>query len=897
MKTWVILLLLFFNTSIHLSAQITRIPKQGEVKPLSGLSEFELFAVKANPSSDQDINPKNGTLEYDLNQKLLQQIFNNNQSIITVSITRAEERLDLTLQETEVMSKNVRIRTSSGEILPSIQSVKCYVGRLKGKAGWATLTITEDDAVLIIADASGNYEITPGERGKYRGSYASMLPLEFNEPYDFDEHDVIAHNSKVKSESRYGNCLELFIECDYHAFNTNGSSIPATNLWITRIMTNVIAVYNIHEVPLIISDILIWNTPDPYAGGTNLSAVNQLFVNNRQNNYMGRVAMLFSTRNLGGGLAHGIGGFCAQYPQFPGPFCTNTSLEPSTASFPAYSYNTYLVSHELGHVLGLRHSHACVWNGNYTQVDDCGNVYADQNNQTIEGETCYDPDNPILPPGTIMSHCHLLPGVGINLASGFGTVIGQRLFENYTFSECQTGQSCNNQPPPNDLCFNTINIPVRGQCSPETFSNINATSSGATPGYSCGNPGIIQDVWFSVIVPSSGSVTLETTQVSGGLTDMVMQVYSGTCTNLVQVACDDNSGTGNHALITLTGRTPGESLFIRIVDSGSNEYGIFGFCAYDTNMPCHPDFQEMVNFYNATGGPSWTTKNGWLEGAAGNNCQVCSWYGVVCNDDQRVMEIRLPNNNVTGMLPASMVNIDKLRALILYDNNISGTLPSWLVDFDFLNTLDLGGNNISGVLPAFLPSMPSLEVLYLDNNIMTGDLLPALGTMGLSLLYLNDNDFQGCYPDEYVNLCSAAYNFSNNMDLPFNGNFSLFCIDGTGGDADNDGFCKGPMDCDDMDPLTYLGANEFCDGKDNDCDGMIDEGVAPVTNTWIGGNGLWNVASNWSLGIVPARCMDVIINTSVTVTVPDGYTGYAKSVTTSNGAVLIIVEGGALETL
>ena len=897
MKTWFSFFLIFFISVISLSAQISHPVQNKEAEKSSDFGDQELFTKTIDKEQHSRITSEKNAQEYELNHTMLRKIFSGSETNITTLVKRGEEQLTIILQETEILSKNVIVRTSSGEILPSIQPVKCYLGRLKGKAGWATLTLTEDDAVFIIADATGNFEITPGERGKYSGAYATMLPLEFNEPYDFDEHDPTPDPTHVKSGSRYGNCLELFIECDYHAFTTNGSSIPATNLWITRIMTNVVAVYNIHEVPLIISDILIWNTPDPYVGGSNLSAMNQLFVNNRQNNYTGRVAMLFSTRNLGGGLAHGIGGFCAQYPQFPGPFCTNTSLEPSNASFPAYSYNTYLVSHELGHVLGLRHSHACVWNGNYTQVDDCGNVYADQNNQTIEGESCFDEENPILPPGTIMSHCHLLPGVGINLASGFGTVIGQRLYENYTFSDCQTGQSCNNQPPPNDLCNNTIDLPVRGQCSPETFSNINASVSGFAPGFSCGNAGIMQDVWFRVVVPASGSVTLETVQVNGGLTDMIMQVYSGNCAGLVQVACDDNSGAGNHALIVLSGRTPGESLLVRIVDSGSNEYGIFGMCAYDTNMPCHPDFQEMVNFYNATGGPSWTTKTGWLDGAAGNNCQVCSWYGVICNEDQRVMEIRLPNNNVSGTLPASMVNIDKLRALILYDNNISGALPSWLVNFNFLNTVDLGGNNITGVLPAFLPTMPALEILYLDNNIMSGDLLPSLGTMGLSLLYLNDNDFQGCYPDEYINLCSAAYNFSNNPDLPSNGNFALFCTDGTGGDADDDGFCKGPLDCDDMDPLTYFGASEFCDGKDNDCDGMTDEGVTPVTNTWIGGNGFWNNGSNWSLGIIPARCMDVIINTGVTVTIPDGYTGYARSVTTSNGAVLILVEGGALETL
>ena len=47
------------------------------------------------------------------------------------------------------------------------------------------------------------------------------------------------------------------------------------------------------------------------------------------------------------------------------------------------------------------------------------------------------------------------------------------------------------------------------------------------------------------------------------------------------------------------------------------------------------------------------------------------------------------------------------------------------------------------------------------------------------------------------------------------------------GDSDNDGHqaeAFGGDDCDDASAAVFPGASETCDGKDNDCDGEVDEG-------------------------------------------------------------------------
>ncbi|MEZ5357864.1 MAG: putative metal-binding motif-containing protein [Candidatus Zixiibacteriota bacterium] len=56
-------------------------------------------------------------------------------------------------------------------------------------------------------------------------------------------------------------------------------------------------------------------------------------------------------------------------------------------------------------------------------------------------------------------------------------------------------------------------------------------------------------------------------------------------------------------------------------------------------------------------------------------------------------------------------------------------------------------------------------------------------------------------------------------------NNSVFCVFGCACDVD---LVENNLDCDDTDPNVRPGAPEICDGKDNDCDGQIDEGVLSV---------------------------------------------------------------------
>lgn len=862
------------------------------------LISFNLAASDIVNNTPSDIN---GDKYYHISDLSIEKIRQIRKEPFLLSIQQSEDsNIIIEFNKSDLIHENFIIRTASGKTLDFPKDLKIYSGKIIDNDGWATMSIYHDKITMLIADKNGSFEIFPYNRNLHIGRFSdfSQKNLTFDchtEDETFREVLMLPQGNGI----RYGNCLEIFVECDYRSYIDHGSSNLLVANWVVAIMNNVNQVYQMHDVPLYLREIFIWDIQDPYIASQNLSALNQSFVNFRQNNYDGRVASLFSTRNLGGGLAHGLGGFCNEYPQYPGPFYSATNLSLANDIFPNYAYNTYLVAHELGHVLGLRHSHACVWNGNFTQIDDCGNQYAYDNNQTIEGNNCFDPASPILPSagGTIMSNCHLLPYIGIELSQGFGTVAGSKLYQNYTYSDCLTGEECFNIRPINNFCPNAINLIPKNSCELQTFSNVSASQSGATPGFSCGNSNPAIDVWFKVTIPESGNIIIETGQVSGGLTDMVIQTYSGNCNALVAVECDDNSGPDNHARVVLTNRIPGEVIFVRVVDSGNDQTGIFGICAYDEDIPCHPELEALLSLYSNTNGPSWINNSGWIDGAAGNNCDVCTWFGIICDEEDRVIGIRLSNNNLSGVnsLPIMLTDIELLMELVLYNNNLSGSLPTWLHQITYLHTLDLGSNNYSGLIPQSFGLFPNLKNLYLDNNQLNGALLEELKDVGLNLLYLNRNNFTGCFPVDYVVFCNKAYDFSENPNLPGSGNFADFCLNGFGQDFDGDGYCNGVDDCDDNDPEVYLGALEICDGKDNDCDGFIDEDLQPQTNVWVGDStGVWHLTGNWSLGIIPANCTDVIINNAI-VSIESELTAIARSVVIQSQATLVISQHAMLK--
>lgn len=133
-----------------------------------------------------------------------------------------------------------------------------------------------------------------------------------------------------------------------------------------------------------------------------------------------------------------------------------------------------------------------------------------------------------------------------------------------TFTICVTS------PPSNDEVSGAINLIVNDPFI--TGTNIASTSSTTAP-TPIGPSYAGQDVWFKVTVPTNGIIQIDTD--SGSLTDMVMEVYSGTISSLTYITYNDDSLTSLMPYIELTNLTPNQTIFIRLWEYLSDQTGTF----------------------------------------------------------------------------------------------------------------------------------------------------------------------------------------------------------------------------------------------------------------------------------------------------------------------------------
>ncbi|MBI2212828.1 MAG: hypothetical protein HYU52_04205 [Acidobacteria bacterium] len=167
----------------------------------------------------------------------------------------------------------------------------------------------------------------------------------------------------------------------------------------------------------------------------------------------------------------------------------------------------------------------------------------------------------------------------------------------------------------------------------------------------------------------------------------------------------------------------------------------------------------LVAIYNATGGPAWTSRTGWL-GAAGTEC---SWAGVVC-EGGRVAYLYLQENNLSGTIPTEIGNLTALYDLFLSANTkLTGPLPPTLANLVNLERFWANNNELNGTL-APVATLPKLTELVLSANAFTGDVVVP-SSPDLSALNLDNNQLSGAIPASITSRTKLRTIFLNNNQL------------------------------------------------------------------------------------------------------------------------------------
>jgi hypothetical protein len=165
----------------------------------------------------------------------------------------------------------------------------------------------------------------------------------------------------------------------------------------------------------------------------------------------------------------------------------------------------------------------------------------------------------------------------------------------YTFTTLPT-------PPANDNCGTAVTLTLGAVFADNAVvaTNVGATNSVATAPGCAGIPN--GDVWYTVVVPASGTITIETGANAGStITDTGLAVYSGSCANLALVLCNDDisGGTNNFSKVSLTAANniaAGQTLYVRAWEYGNDTFSTFKVSAYDASLN-NPSFDSASFVY------------------------------------------------------------------------------------------------------------------------------------------------------------------------------------------------------------------------------------------------------------------------------------------------------------
>ena len=282
---------------------------------------------------------------------------------------------------------------------------------------------------------------------------------------------------------------------------------------------------------------------------------------------------------------------------------------------------------------------------------------------------------------------------------------------------------------------------------------------------------IIEDGSRQVLIQALGP-ELVNRGISNALADPVLTVTNTTDpANPMELMVNDNWEDSQGQLVTdLWGGSPPlsagslSSAVVLTLDPGNytakveGKNGTVGVASVEVYRigsagESNPDHEALTALYNSTGGANWGNRSNWL-----TDVPLDQWDGVTVDDNGRVIELGLSENQLSGPIPAEIGNLTYLETLNLRLNQLSGRIPVELGNLANLVELNLRTNQLNGPIPAELGNLGNLVGLWLYENELSGLIPVELGNLAnLESLGLYDNRLSGPIPRELGNLANLQY--------------------------------------------------------------------------------------------------------------------------------------------
>lgn len=423
-------LLLFSAFSFAQSNEIARQLNE-KINQQSDIQQFDFFIHEPNHViMDSIIGKEVSNAEvFTINQKEVFELNRTSPELIEFELT-SESYGDMTFQlfKADVLAEDFIIKASSqADREYPYAKPTFYWGTLNGdKNSIASFAFTKTGIVSSFTSNGKTYNF--GQSDQIPGAYILYSTDENLSPpqngCDVDEtYNVGGTGNEVENLAAYdpNNCVNMYVEIDNDIVNGKGSVQAATD-YVVAVFGQSAILYANDMINFGIQEIFAWDTTDPYTGPSTSNYLNQF------RNYVGS--------NFNGDLAHLVGYQGGGGIAYVNVICNNSygfgysDINSTYQDVPVYSWTIMVVTHEIGHNLGSSHTHSCVWGPNNNEaIDRCGPAAG------YDQAPCND-SAPIPDAGTIMSYCHLVGGVGIDLALGFGPEPGDLIRNNVYNASC-----------------------------------------------------------------------------------------------------------------------------------------------------------------------------------------------------------------------------------------------------------------------------------------------------------------------------------------------------------------------------------------------------------------------------------------------------------------------------